>query len=116
MATKVPAISKEDFVSIMSTIKGWHDTSDAMEAALKGASAEASPLRDFFSPEAFFVEGEVLVLKTLTLALNDKEEWIEYWIFELDFGRKWKEGMICSPDGEDIPLQTLDQLYELITG
>lgn len=45
----------------------------------------------------------------------DKEEWIDYYCFELDFGKNWKTGMVTWIDtGEDIKLETPEDLYELL--
>lgn len=45
---------------------------------------------------------------------KDKDEWIDYFCFELDFGKKWKEGMITEKDGTDIILKTSEDLYDLL--
>ena len=47
------------------------------------------------------------------LRTADKYEWIAYYCCELDFGKEWEEGTIVK-NGVDIPLQTPDQLYDLL--
>ena len=39
---------------------------------------------------------------------------LDYYCFELDFGHKWKPGMIII-DGEDIPCRDAEELWNLIT-
>lgn len=46
---------------------------------------------------------------------EDKDEWINYFCFELNFGRKYKEGLVSDKDGKNIPLETIDNLYNLLT-
>ena len=46
--------------------------------------------------------------------VKDKDEWIDYFCFELDFGKKWKEGVITEKDGTDIILKTPEDLYNLL--
>ena len=48
-------------------------------------------------------------------------DWIYYFIFELDFGRKWKEGCVTETkvvdDKEvnvDVPLGTPENLYDML--
>lgn len=44
----------------------------------------------------------------------DRDEWIDYWCWELNFGRKWKSGMVRDSHGNDVRLQTADDLYDLL--
>ncbi len=46
---------------------------------------------------------------------KDIDEWISYFCFELDFGRKYKEGVVKDEFGKNIPLATFDDLYTLLT-
>ena len=39
---------------------------------------------------------------------------LDYYCFELDFGHKWKPGMITIDD-EDIPCRNAEELWNLIT-
>jgi hypothetical protein len=61
-----------------------------------------------------FSEYDSLVLKALELAMNDTEKWIEYWLYELDYGKKAKENSVIDIDGTTIPLKTIDDLYNCI--
>lgn len=55
-------------------------------------------------------------LRLLHLIFNeeDKEEWISYFCFDLDFGKKWKSGTITAKDGTDIKLENIEDLYNLL--
>ena len=52
-------------------------------------------------------------LGLLAFIFDDKDQWIDYWVYELDFGRRYKEGMITYSNGENISLETAEELYEL---
>lgn len=54
-----------------------------------------------------------LVLDILRTVMNDDEDWISYWMYELDCGREWKPYMVTK-DGEDIPLRTMEDLWNLL--
>jgi len=53
-------------------------------------------------------------LDLLKTVMNDKFGYIEYFIYELDFGQKWKNGMCIDEKGNDIKLQTGEDLYNLL--
>ena len=48
------------------------------------------------------------------LLLEDKDDWICYWVYELDCGRRWEEGTVVSKDGENIPLKTIEDLWAML--
>ena len=41
---------------------------------------------------------------------------LDYFCWELDFGRKWEEGIIKDEDGNDIRLKTSEDLWNYIMG
>jgi hypothetical protein len=51
------------------------------------------------------------LVKLLQIAMNDDHahSWIEYFIWELDFGLKWKEGKLTL-DGKDYKLDSAEKL------
>lgn len=58
----------------------------------------------------------VMIFNLLKMAFNDNIEhsWIEYFIYELDFGKKYKDGMILEKDGSLINLSTTKKLYNFL--
>jgi hypothetical protein len=60
--------------------------------------------------------GDELANNFITLLedyFQDKSEWIGYWIYELNYGRDYKPGMITI-DGNDFKLKTEEDLYNLL--
>jgi len=55
-----------------------------------------------------------LIVQLLQESMNDKEEWISYWIYELEFGSKWRKGTITDKNKKDIKLQTAEDLYSYL--
>ena len=55
------------------------------------------------------------IVDLLEICFNDKEKWIEYWVMELDFGNKYKEGTITRGK-TTILLKTAKDLYDLLKG
>lgn len=56
------------------------------------------------------------LIKVLQVAFNDNHEhsWIDYFIYELDFGKKNKSLKVTGSNGENIPLSNAGQLYDLL--
>lgn len=46
--------------------------------------------------------------------MHDTDEWIDYWFFEQDCGRKWDENTASEADGTLIILRTDRQLYDYL--
>ena len=55
------------------------------------------------------------LIKILQIAMKDhpKHSWIEYYMWELDFGREWKQGSVTI-EGKDFKLQTAYDLWDLL--
>ena len=55
------------------------------------------------------------VLEYLTGAFEDKEnEWLYYYACDLRYGKDWKPGCCTGADGNDIKLQTLEDIYKFL--
>lgn len=47
--------------------------------------------------------------------MRDQYDYIDYFIYELDYGRKYEAGVITDENGQDIDIHTSDLLYDFIT-
>ena len=47
------------------------------------------------------------------IKLIDKDDWVDYFVWELDFGKNYEEGMI-KIHGETFELRTAKDLFKLI--
>lgn len=54
------------------------------------------------------------IIKLLEHIFKDKNDWIGYWIWELNYGEEWCEGCVSEADGTDIKLQTSADLYQFL--
>lgn len=54
------------------------------------------------------------VVSLLSKITKDNAGWIEYWIFELNFGEKYKDGTVKDENGNNIPLKTIEDLWAFI--
>ena len=53
------------------------------------------------------------LIKLLESIMQDKCEWIEYWLYELECGAKYRPSSITQ-DGKPIKLKTMADLYTLL--
>lgn len=106
-------ISKELFVETIEKIKQQHNHD--LQCAEK--------LKDVF-PNAFtanlMYENHLIMnqlVKLLQVQLNDENEhsWIEYFMWELDFGAKNDKYKATDKNGNNIPLLNASELYDLLT-
>lgn len=54
---------------------------------------------------------ETLVLDALKVAMNDDSDWIGYWVYECDCG---KRDMKVTDKGKKVPMKTISNLYDCI--
>lgn len=50
----------------------------------------------------------------LEYIMDDKSQMITYFIYDLEFGKKYKDGMIIKHDGTIIKLKTVEDLYNYL--
>lgn len=57
---------------------------------------------------------EDLLVKILKDCFNDESDYIGYWLYELECGKKWYKGMITDENGKDIKLKSIEDLWNVI--
>lgn len=55
------------------------------------------------------------ITRLLKELVNDESDWINYYCWEIDFGRKYYEGCVTEADGTPIPLSSAEDLWNIIT-
>lgn len=100
-------ISKELFVEVLEDAKKSDDYQNWINRQLKENGADGC----LFQPTCV---DSVIKLLHESFGVSDSDGTIEYFCFELDYGRKWKPGLITDKDGVDIDLSTSGNLYEFL--
>ena len=54
------------------------------------------------------------LIKILEIEMNDENKWIDYFCYELDFGKEYKEGSVTEKDDSIIDLSTASKLYDFL--
>lgn len=105
-------ITKEQFVSAINSMQEQrqvdHDCGDAFSVILPSdyvSGYDNSRLYDAIIELLIGLTGD-----------DPNESWIEYFIWELEFGEKYTPGSIKYLDGREIDMSTSEKLYDFLLG
>lgn len=101
------SIKYEDFKTAMNEIVKLRSFEDKLHDLCR-------EMYDIFDCELSFPTMIDTVVLLLKIATNDTDEWIDYWVYELDCGKDYTEGAVRYTDGEIIPLATVDDLWAIL--
>ena len=101
-----PSITKEEFVSYINFIKERGEKMDELNRAFT----------DEFEDSIFYpyLKYEAKMVDLLKSVMHDKYDDIEYFIYELNFGEKYEDGMIREKDGTLIDFSTAENVYDYL--
>lgn len=101
-------ITKELFIETMENIKRTYEYQVGLNDYFSKNGADGY----IYQPDC--IDTTLKILHKI-FEENDVDEWISYFCFELDFGRKYKEGLIKDEFGKNVTLATSEDLYMLLT-
>lgn len=105
-------ISKDDFIESINAIQTTYQFQDGlMNFAHDFEKTHQSTYIDIGC--CIFPDCSNALLKLLE-SLTKCGDMISYWCYELNFGEDWHEGCVTDKDGNDIPLSTVDDLYNYL--
>ena len=110
MKKDMQILSKKLFIETISAIKNQYDHDKKCFNAFK-----------ILMPGDYIITGHDnhwsfnQLVKIVEVMMGDSENgWIKYYIWELDFGKKWKSGMIAVAGIDDFRLETVYDLWDLL--
>lgn len=98
-------MNKEQFEKVINQLKTLSVDRDNLNKAFRK-----------FDPDFNFVtfsRYESIITNMLKNEFVDKDDWIEYYIYELNYGNKYKKGMVTDK-GKNIKLKTPSDLFNLL--
>ena len=107
-------ITKEEFVEILNRLRDSSDLVRKVNNLFRNSRDNVEC--DFCNGAALQISHESAVVFLLRKLLNDAVEYIDYFIYELDYGRKYEPGMITGEDGKNIDLDSAEKLYDYLSG
>ena len=105
-------LSKEEFCSILERLKEAKDLVDKVDDLFNKSRENIE--NDFVNGASLQISHESTVVKLLKFIMNDQDDLIGYFIYELDYGRKYEAGMIQDENGKDIDISSSEKVYDYI--
>lgn len=106
-------LSKKEFVDVMNRLREASDLQEQVNKLFRNSRGNIE--NDFCNAAALQISHESSVVFLLKRIMRDQYDYIEYFIYELDYGRKYEAGMITDEDGHDIDIHTPELLYDYIS-
>ena len=100
------------FKEIMEQLQKYDELSEQVDKISQELCKDFPPLNIFGLAEIPITN----VIKLLKFIFNDEGNWsnIDYFIYELEYGKKYKKGCYTDENGEEIKLGTIEDLYNLL--
>lgn len=98
-------LTKKEFTDAMTAIVEQNAEDDRISKALSSTCSDYC-----FYCTKHATKGLLDLLKS---TMKDDYEWIDYWLYELECGAKYRTGSITQ-DGKPIKLKTIADLYALL--
>ena len=107
-------LSKEEFVDCIDRLREANDLQDEISDLMRESRDNVE--NDFMNGAALQINHESTVIKLLVKLMHDDEIYsdIDYFIYELDYGRKYEPGYIKDNDGNEIDFSTAEKLYDYL--
>ena len=105
-------LNKEDFVDIINRLREASDLQKQVNKLF--CNSRENIEADFCNAASLQISHESTVVFLLKKMMYDKYDYIEYFIYELDYGREYEIGMVKDEHGQDIDIHTSDLLYDFL--
>ena len=99
-------LTKKEFTDAMTAIIEQNAEDDRISKALSSICPDSC-----FYDTKYATKGLTRLLESI---MQDSFDWIEYWLYELDCGRKYRPSSAKDADGKPIKLKTISDLYALL--
>ena len=106
-------LTKERFVEILDIMKAAKDFSDEHNRLISSYKGKFG--NDFMDGAGFAICHDELVVELLQTIFNDEGELIDYFVNEMEFGRRNDICVTIIKDGHEINIDTATALYDYLT-
>ena len=106
-------ISKQEFVNIINELKKVNDFVNEVNEKARNLKCDLNSDFDFFNSNSLFISHEHIVVKLLENMFNDGDT-LSWWLYDLDYGRKYEDGCITEEDNTIIDISTAEKLYDYL--
>lgn len=106
-------MNKEIFIETINSLEKQYnhdrECSDALSIVFNDGD-----LRQILTYNNSIVVEQTIKLLKILMHDNHKDSWIDYYIYELDYGHKYKPGSVTNADDSNIDLSDAGALYEFL--
>ena len=107
-------LSKDEFEDIIDRLKESSDLVAKVNELFRNSRDNQEC--DFCNGASLQISHESIVVLLLKKMMQDSCDYIDYFIYELDYGRKYAPGMIKDENDQDIDLSSAGMLYDYLVG
>lgn len=104
-------LTKQEFVDILDRLREATELVDKVEELFRGSRENLEC--DFCNGAGLQISHEGIVVKLLEKLMQDSLGNISYFIYELDYGREYREGCVSDKNG-NIDISTSEKLYDFL--
>lgn len=103
-------ITKKRFVEIINRLENYNKLQEQINSLFDECIENKE--NDFCNAGSICIGHESVVVELLENMFNS--DMISYWIYELDYGKNYKNGYVLDGVGNIIDLSTAEKLYEYL--
>lgn len=106
-------LTKDQFIEYLNRIKNTNQKDDDLSQAVEKACNNNCRVIGLYSFECATMIELLSLVMGLEVGLRDGNI-LEYFIYDLDFGKEYSEGCYTEADGSPIDISTAERLYDYI--
>lgn len=103
-------ISREKFIEILERLKNYNKLQDKINSLFKEQIDNRE--NDFMNAGSICIGHESVVIFLLENMFDT--DMISYWIYELDYGKRYKSGCVTDENSKNIDISTAKKLYNYL--
>ena len=103
-------ITKERFIQIINRLENYNKLQEKINRVFDECIDNKE--NDFCNAGSICIGHESVVVELLENMFNT--DMISYWIYELDYGKEYKDGYVQDGEGNNIDISTAEKLYDYL--
>lgn len=103
-------INKNEFVQIMDRLKNYDNLKDKIDDLFKELVDNKE--QDFRNAGSICIGHKSVVVNLLEKMFET--DLISWWIYDLDYGKRYKAGCLTTYDNKEIDVSTTEKLYDVL--
>ena len=110
--TQACILGKREFADCINRLKEASDLKEKVDKLFRESRSNME--EDICNVASLQISHESIVVSLLKKIMNDKHNDIDYFIYELDYGRKYEHDYVKDANGNNIDFSTAESLYDYL--